>query len=134
MRSLNREKQLIYISQPLPKEEIKDENGDSTGTYANVWDEPVELHLNLKPVTDELERQAFGTDVKSILKVECTPFDIDGYSFIENSIAWIGVTPNGVLRDDGTAKMNHNYVVEQILNTGGQIKVYFKKIAGATKA
>lgn len=132
MRSLSREKQLIYISQPLPNEEIKDENGDGTGNFANVWDEPVELHLNLKPITDELERQAFGTDVNSILKAECTPFDIDGYNFVEGSAAWIGVTPNGILRDDG-AKMNHNYTVEQVLDTGGQIKAYFKKIAGATK-
>lgn len=133
MRSLNREKKLLYISQPLPGEEIKDENGEKTGDFANVWDEPVELHLNLKPITDELERQAFGTDVKSILKAECTPFDIDGYSFVESSVAWIGVNPNGILRDDGTTKMNHNYTIEQVLDTGGQIKVYFKKIAGATK-
>ena len=133
MRSLSREKRLLHISQPLPEEEIKDENGDGTGNFANVWDEPVELYLNLKPITDESERQAFGTDVKSILKAECTPFDIDGYSFVENSIAWIGVTPNGALRDDDTVKMNHNYTVEQVLDTGGQIKVYFKKIAGAGK-
>ena len=134
MRSLFREKRAVYVSQPLPPQEIQDSNGEDTGAKENVWDEPVEIHLNLKPITDELERQAFGTDVNSILKAEFTPFDVGGYNFVESSVAWIGVAPNGVLRDDGTAKMNHNYTVEQVLDTGNQITVYFKKVAGAAKA
>ncbi len=135
MRSLVREKRTVYVSQPLPTQEIKDSDGNDTGVRENVWDEPVELSLNAKPITDQLERQAFGTDVNSILKAECTPFDIDGYSFVEKSAAWIGITPNGVLTDGDTAKpMNNNYTVEQVLDTGGQITVYFKKVAGATKA
>jgi hypothetical protein len=30
--------------------------------------------------------------------------------------------------------MNYNYTVEQVLDTGSQITVYFKKEAGAIKA
>lgn len=135
MRNLNREKRRVYVSQPLPPMEIKDEEGNDTGVKANVWDEPVELYINVKTITDTLERQAFGIDVKNILKAEFTPFDVEGYSFVENSVAWIGIEPNGNLTDgDPNNPMNHNYTVEQVLDTGGQITVYFKKVAGATKA
>lgn len=135
MRSLSKEKRTVYVSQPLPTQEIKDSDGNDTGVKENVWDEPVELSIDVKPVTDELERQAFGTDVKNILKAECTPFDVDGYSFVENSAAWISVVPNGNLTDGDPANpMNNNYTVEQVLDTGNQITVYFKKVAGATKA
>lgn len=135
MRSLNREKHTVYISQPLPTQEIIDDDGNDTGAKENVWDEPTELFLNVKPITDKLERQSFGTDVNSIVKAECTPFDVDGYEFVEKSAAWIGIEPNGVFTDGDTAHpMNHNYIVEQVLYTGSQTTVYFKKIAGAEKA
>ena len=135
MRSLSREKRTVYVSQPLPPREILDDDGNGTGVMENVWDEPVELSLNVKPITDQLERQAFGTDVNSILKAECTPFDVDGYEFVEKSAAWIGVEPNGILTDgDVSNPMNFNHTVEQVLDTGGQITVYFKKVAGAPKA
>lgn len=135
MRSLAREKRTVYVSQPLPSQEILGDDGNGTGNYENVWDEPVELSLNVKPITDQLERQAFGVDVNSILKAECTPFDVDGYEFVEKSVAWIGVEPNGILADgDVSNPMNFNHIIEQVLDTGGQITVYFKKIAGAPKA
>jgi hypothetical protein len=135
MRSLTRDQFPVYISQPLPPAEILDPDGNGTGNYANAWDDPVLLHLNVKPITDQLERQAFGTDVKSVLKAVFTPFDVDGYQMTENSAVWIGVEPNGILTDaDHLHPMNHNYTVDQIIDTGGQITVYFKKIAGAPKA
>lgn len=134
MRSLVREKRTVYVSQPLPLQEILDGDGNGTGVMENVWDEPVELSLNVKPITDQLERQAFGTDVNSILKAVFTRFDVDGYDVVENSATWIGVEPNGILTDGDVAHpMNCNYTVEQVLDTGGQITVYFKKIAGAPK-
>ena len=135
MRSLSREKRTVYVSQPLPQQEIKDADGNDTGVMENVWDEPAQLSINVKPITNKLERQAFGTDVNSILKAECTQFDVGGYEFVENSIAWIGTEPNGVLSDSDVSKpMNYNYTVEQVLDTGSQITVYFKKVAGAPKA
>lgn len=133
MRSLEREKRIISISQPLPTRELIID-GTDTGAKENVWDDPTQLFLNVKPVTDELERQAFGTDVKNIMKSECTPFDVEGYNFIENSAVWIGVAPNGILSDgDPDKPMNSNYTVKQVLVTGAQITVYFEKIAGAHK-
>lgn len=135
MRTLRREQRSIYVSQPLPPREILDDDGNDTGTKESVWDEPTQLFLNAKPVTDELERQAFGTDVKNILKVECTPFDSNGYEFVEKGVAWIGISPNGILSDGNiSSPMNCNYTIKQVLPTGGQITIYFEKIAGTDKA
>lgn len=135
MRSLHREKRTLYISQPLPPVEIIDGDGNATGNYVSVFDEPTQIELNLKPITDLVERQAFGTEVKNILKAEFTPFDVEGLDIVENSAVWINVSPNGTLRDDNVAlPMNHNYTVEQVLDTGGQITAYFKKKTGAISA
>lgn len=129
MRSLQREKRALSISQPLPSIE------NDSGGFVSVYDDPTEIELNLKPVTDLVERQAFGTDVKNILKAEFTPFDVDGLDIVENSAVWINVAYNGTLRDDNIAlPMNNNYTVEQVLDTGGQLTAYFKKVAGAPKA
>lgn len=134
MRSLLREKRTVYVSQPLPKQQVLDENGNRIGVYMDVYDEPVELQLNVKPITDQLERQSFGTDVNRVVKAVCTPFDVGGYQFVEGSAVWIGISPNGVLyngNDDNP--MNCNYTIEQVLNTGCQVSVYFKKVAGESK-
>lgn len=135
MRSLKRSQQKVYIAQPLPNEEIIDDEGYGTGVFANVWDEPVELYLNVAPITDTLERQTFGTNVQNVLKATFTPFDVDGYDVVENSAVWIGVEPNGVLTDgDASNPMNHNYIVTQVLSTGNEIVAYFEKLTGASKA
>lgn len=135
MRSLLKEKHTVYISQKLPPIPIKDEDGNETGELASVYDDPVKLRLNIKPITDTAERQSFGTDVNNILKAVYTPFDVRGFDIEEHQVAWIGVTPNGTLRDDNiSVPMNNNYTVEQVLDTGGQYAVYFKKVKGANKA
>ena len=135
MRSLSIEKRAVYLSQPLPQQEMRDADGNETGIMENVWDEPTKLYLNVKPLTDEVERQSFGADVQSVLKAEFTPFDTDGFIPVEKAIAWIGIEPNGVFSDgDPKHKMNYNYTVEQVLDTGGQITIYLHKAAGAPKA
>ncbi len=134
MRSLEREKQTVYISQKLPPVPVVDGNGEETGEYISVFDEPVVLRLNVKPITDQAERQAFGTDVNSIRKASYTPYDVEGFSVEEHQVAWIGIEPNGNLQDDDPAHpMNNNYTVDQVLYTGGQFTVYFRKKAGAVK-
>lgn len=135
MRSLKREQTSVYVSQPLPPVEILDPDGNETGNFANAWDDPVLLHLNVKPITDQLERQIYGTDVKNVLKAVFTLFDVDGYEMVEGAAAWIGKEPNGVLTDaDPLHPMNHNYIVDQLIDTGGQTTAYFKKVSGAPKA
>lgn len=134
MRSLEREKQIVYVSQKLPPIPVVDDYGYETGEYISSFDEPVELLLNVKPITDQAERQTFGTDVSSVRKAVYTPFDVEGFSVEEHQVAWIGIEPNGNLRDDDPANpMNNNYTVEQVLYTGGQFVVYFRKKAGAVK-
>lgn len=135
MRSLKKEERKVYISQKLPPVPIKDADGNETGEFASLYDEPTALNIDCKVITDITERQAFGTDVKNILKATYTLYDVDGFSIEEEQAAWIGVIPNGNLRDDDISKpMNNNYTVEQVLPASCQIVAYFKKVAGATKA
>ena len=134
MRCLGKEKQTVYISKKLPSMPIIDENGYETGEYYSVYDEPVKLYLNVKPITDIAERQAFGEDVNSILKAVYTLYDVSGYEISEFDAVWVRVKPNGNLKDDDSEKaMNNNYFVYKVLDTGSHICVYFKKIAGASK-
>lgn len=134
MRCLRKEKQAVYISKKLPPIPVIDENGFETGEYYSVYDEPVKLFLNVKPITDIAELQAFGEDVNSILKAVYTMFDVNGYEILEFDIAWIRVKPNGSLKDDDPQKpMNNNYFVHKVIDTGNQICVYFKKVVGTDK-
>lgn len=135
MRSLAREMQVVYISQPLPKKEILDDDGYGTGTFISVYDEPIPLNLNVKPITSQLERQSFGADVNNVLKATYTPFDVDGLEIMEGYIAWIGIEPNGTLTDENIEQpMNNNFEVTSVISTGGQITAYFKKVCGEPKA
>lgn len=135
MRSLLKEKRTVYISQVLPPIPVLDDNGNETGESYAAYDEPAKLRLNIKPITDTAERQSFGTDIINILKAEFTPYDVRGFDVSEHQAVWIGVEPNGNLHDgDITKPMNYNYTVEQVLDTGGQLSVYFKKKQGETKA
>lgn len=135
MRSILKDKKTVYISQVLPPIPKKDDDGNLTGETISVYDEPVKLRLNVQPITDVVEMQAFGADVSNVLRAEFTPYDVRGFDIQEHQVAWIGVLPNGNLQNDDIAKpMNNNYVVKQVLPTGGQYSVYFEKVTGATKA
>lgn len=131
VRSLKKEKRKVFISKKLLPISVTDENGFDTGEYCNTYSEPLEICLNIKPITNIAEQQAFGVDIENVLKAVYTPFDVSKYAISEFDIAWIGLEPNGVLQDDGT--MNNNYVVIKVLDTGNQLCVYFKKTVGGNK-
>lgn len=134
MRCLKKEKQAVYISKKLPPIPVVDKDGYETGEYYSVYDEPVKLFLNVKPITDIAERQAFGEDVNSILKSVYTLYDVSGYEILEFDIAWIRIKPNGNLKENDLQNpMNNNYFVYKVIDTGNQVCVYFKKITGVSK-
>lgn len=132
MRSLRKEKRAVYVSQKLPPTPVLDGDGNETGEYYSVYDKPVNLFLNVKPITDIAEQKAFGEDINSILKVVYTPYDIYNIEISEFDAVWIDVKPNGNLKDGDPQKpMNNDYFVYKILDTGGQICMYLKKNVGA---
>lgn len=131
MRSLRKEKRAIYVSKKLPPQPVLDGDGNETGEYCSVYDEPKILFLNIKPITDIAEQKAFGEDVSSILKAVYTPYDVSDAEISEFDAVWINAEPNGNLKDGGPQKpMNNDYFVYKILDTGGQICAYLKKNIG----
>lgn len=131
MRSLRKEKRAIYVSRKLPPQPVLDGDGNETGEYYSVYNEPVKLFLNVKPITDIAEQKAFGEDVASILKAVYTPYDVSDTEISEFDAVWIEIEPNGNLSDGNLKKpMNSNYFVYKVLDTGGQTCTYFKKNTG----
>lgn len=128
MRSLKKDTKKLYVAKRLPSVPILDENGFETGEYSKIYDVPIALNLNFKPVIDKIEQQMFGQDLDNILKITYTPFDSNNYIISHYSAVWLGVEPNGILTDrDPQNPMNNNYLVIKVINTGNQNAAFIKK-------
>lgn len=133
MRSLRKDIKKIYVSKRLPSVSILDRDNNFTGEYAKVYDTPTELFLNIKPISNDTERQMFGEDTDKILKISYTLYDSQNFEIVNYSVVWIDTEPNGILTDkDHSNPMNNDYSVIQTLNFGSQNIAYIKKIAGVT--
>lgn len=98
MRSLNRNKRLIYYALRTGETVNIDEYGNETGESTPTYTEPVELHCSVSAARGEDAVQAFGsfTEYSRTLCVSDTSCPID-----ENSLVWFGVPKTGP----------HNYIV-----------------------
>lgn len=132
MRSLKKDKKIIYISKKLPSVPILDDDDNPTGEYAKVYDSPTLLKLNIKPISDKTERQIFGENSENILKISYTLYDSQGFEIENYSAVCLGTEPNGILTDrDFKNPMNNNYLVIKTINLGTQNAAYIKRISGA---
>ncbi len=132
MRSLRKDIKKIYVSKRLPSVPILDKDNNFTGEYAKVYDTPTELFLNIKPISNDTERQMFGEDTDKILKISYTLYDSQNFEIVNYSAVWIDTTPNGILTDkDHNNPMNNDYLVIKTVNLGNQNVAYVKKITGA---
>ena len=132
MRSLRKDIKKIYVSKRLPSVPIIDKDNNFTGEYAKVYDTPTELFLNIKPISNDTERQMFGEDTDKILKISYTLHDSQNVEIVNYSAVWIDTTPNGILTDkDHNNPMNNDYLVIKTVHLGNQNVAYVKKITGA---
>ena len=112
MRTLRKEKQLVYVAKNLLTQPVLDGDGNQTGEYYSIYNEPEKLFLNVKPITDIAKQKAFGEDVASILKAAYTPYDVSNTEISEFDAVWIEREPNGNLSDGNLEKpMNNDYFV-----------------------
>lgn len=98
MRTLNRNKRLIYYALLTDEVEGLDEYGNETGEPVPVYDIAVELKCNVSAATGADAVQAFGnfTNYSRTLCVADPNCPID-----ENTIVWFGREPSEP----------HNYIV-----------------------
>ena len=131
MRSLRKDKRKIYVSKRLPYVSILNKDNNFTGEYAKIYDTPTELFLNIKPISNDTERQMFGEDTNKILKISYTLYDSQNFEIVNYSAVWIDIEPNGILtNEDYNCPMNNNYMVIKTLNLGNQNMSYIKRVAG----
>lgn len=128
MRTLEREKSRIWVAKRLPCTPELDDDGFPTGNMIETYDDPIELYLNVKPVSNPLERNLYGQRANTSLKVVFTPYDTEGYILEDGDAVWIKKAPNGVLSDE--KGMNNDYIVSETVDTGNQIVAYLTKLQG----
>ncbi len=90
MRSLNRNKRLLYYALRTGESTNVDEYGNETGETTPVYSAPVELRCNVSSATGEEAVQAFGsfTGYNRTICVADTTCPID-----EESVVWFDAAP-----------------------------------------
>lgn len=89
MRSLDRNKVDVWYALYLGKEDILDENDNSTGETRNSYGVPVLTSIRVSPNKGEAQSEAFGLN----LDYDSTMITTDNLPIDEFSILWIQKTP-----------------------------------------
>ena len=63
MRTLCKNKQPLWIVEPIGEVELKDLNGDYTGEFAMEYSTPVKIFVNIYPNDGSISADAFGLNV-----------------------------------------------------------------------
>lgn len=90
MRSLNRNKRLIYYALLTGENEILDEYGNETGESEPLYGDVTELRGNISSASGEDAVQAFGS-FTNYTRTLCVADN--NCPIAENSIVWFGVAP-----------------------------------------
>lgn len=98
MRSLNRNKRMLYYALYERDEAILDEYGNESGETQPIYGDAIELRANVSAASGEDMAQAFGT-FTNYTRVLCVADP--SCPLNERSIVWFGVEPD----------TPHNYVV-----------------------
>ena len=116
MRTLERNKQLIYYSLYQDKVPLLDEYGNETGEYEITYTLPAPLKINVSPPSGESVNLPFGNleGYDKILVTNDLSLPID-----EQSILWI---------DDLDTTKPHNYEVKKVAKSLNTIQIAVRKV------
>lgn len=105
MRTLERNKQKIYIANYTGRSDITDSNGLYTGEFELKYTTPYEAKVNVSSSKGEASVELFGTDLNySSVIVSDRDLGVD-----ENSILWVGKDAYS-----GSFITPHNYIVASV--------------------
>lgn len=113
------EQSKVYIAQRLPEQPIVDENGFETGEVETVYDEPIELYLNVKDIINENDLSMFGIAAISMKRIDATDYDLCGYVPDVGDMFWVDIPVD-------PQKNNGNYVVERVVRSTSSYVIYLK--------
>lgn len=122
MRDVRRNKQTIWYALRTGSTENLDEYGNKTGTYTEVYGEPVMYKVNVSPNKGTIDLERFGLDSKYTRVLTTTdlrcPIAMD-------SVLWIGADP--------TAE-TYNFVVERISPALNQLVILVREVNNNSNA
>lgn len=122
MRDVRRNKQTIWYALRTGSTENLDEYGNKTGTYTEVYGEPVMYKVNVSPNKGTIDLERFGLDSKYTRVLTTTdlrcPIAMD-------SILWIGADPE---------TEPYNFVVERISPALNQLVILVREVNNNSNA
>lgn len=122
MRTLNRNRQLIYYATFVSKSEVKDEYGNPTGAWQITYSSPIKAMWNVSFVKSDAEVEMFGISAMSTLRIVAPK---DGFPLDEASILWCGKEP--ATPYDATKPL-HNYAIAGIRPSLNELVFYARKV------
>lgn len=121
MRTLVKNKQVVYYSTYKSKTELKDDYDNATGEYAITYNTPVKTAWSVSCVDSDAEVEMFGIAAQDVIRITAKKL---GFPLDEASILWFGKTPASTFV--ATAP-DHNYVIAGIRPSLNELVFYARK-------
>lgn len=121
MRDVQRNKQTLYYALRTGSVENTDEYGNVTGTFREVYGEPVKYRRNVSAPKGTIDLERFGLDSQYTRVIATTDMNCP---IAEDSILWVGIKPT----DTKGNPVPHNYVVQRIAPTVNQLLIAIKEV------
>lgn len=117
LRTLERNKQVIYYALFDGKEPVIDEYGNQTGEYEILYTPPTLLKINVSAARGEYSTRQFG-DTEKYDKVLMT--DDLNVPITETSILWI---------DSLDTEKPHDYIVKKVAKSLNSVSIAVSKVS-----
>lgn len=115
MRTLRKNRQLLYYAVFASKTEILDEYSNPTGTYTITYTDPIAAEWNISTVDSDAEVELFG--IAAFETIRIVPDKLpDGFDAA--SIIWYGVETTEP----------HNYAIAGIRKTLNTVTIYARRV------
>lgn len=123
MRSMSRNKKLIYYALYQDKVPVLDNEGFETGEYETEYSNPIPFRIRVSPNKGESNEQAFGKslDYDRVMSTSNRTSQIDEYS-----ILWVDKMPE--IKEDGSTDTPHNYTVVRVAKDLNEWLFAIKKV------
>lgn len=108
MRSLERNKQVVWYALYSGMAPVLDEWGNDTGQVAPSYSNPVKFKARVSPNKGSSSEEAFGIMTDYDRAIVTT----DNLPITETSILWIGIMP--IIETDGSTLTAHDYKVVKV--------------------
>lgn len=121
MRSLERNKIVLWYALYVDKIPVLDEYGQDTGEYTSGFENPVKTKQRVSPNKGNSSEEVFGiiTDYDRVISTT------DNLPIVEKSRIWIDILP--VIKSDGSTDTPYQYEVTKVAKDINQHQFAIKK-------